>query len=118
MDNDEVGGCVLILYVRKVKLRQYHQLQRSFLSSQHKKTTTAETDSRIAQSSFHVDPETQAWRFGPAQMWYDSLGVSEDGSNLDYGFKLKVLYTYYTSHVLMYFRQLMGHQKMRVCPRH
>lgn len=31
-----------------------------------------------------------AWRFGPAQLWYDMLGVSEDGENFDYGFKAKV----------------------------
>ena len=29
------------------------------------------------------------WRSGPAALWYEMLGVNEDGSNLDYGFKLK-----------------------------
>lgn len=29
------------------------------------------------------------WRHGPAALWYEMLGVSEDGSNLDYGFKIK-----------------------------
>ena len=37
--------------------------------------------------------DTVAWRFGPAKIWYDQLGVNEDGSNLNYGLKLKeVLY--------------------------
>lgn len=29
------------------------------------------------------------WRHGPAALWYEMLGVNEDGSNLDYGFKVK-----------------------------
>ena len=29
------------------------------------------------------------WRNGPAALWYEMLGVNEDGTNLDYGFKLK-----------------------------
>ena len=36
------------------------------------------------------DPFTKEWRFGPAKVWYDSIGVSEDGQGFDYGFKLKV----------------------------
>ena len=40
--------------------------------------------------------DTVAWRFGPAKIWYDQLGVNEDGSNLNYGLKLKeVLYSAY-----------------------
>ncbi|XP_031550015.1 transcription initiation factor TFIID subunit 1-like isoform X2 [Actinia tenebrosa] len=30
-----------------------------------------------------------AWRYGPAALWYEMLGVNEDGSDLDYGFKVK-----------------------------
>uniref|UniRef100_A0A670KHK3 Bromo domain-containing protein n=1 Tax=Podarcis muralis TaxID=64176 RepID=A0A670KHK3_PODMU len=29
------------------------------------------------------------WRHGPAKLWYDMLGVPEDGSGFDYGFKMK-----------------------------
>ena len=29
------------------------------------------------------------WRNGPAALWYEMLGVNEDGTNLDYGFQLK-----------------------------
>ena len=29
------------------------------------------------------------WRYGPAQLWYDRLGVDETGENFNYGFKLK-----------------------------
>ena len=66
-------------------------LQKSFLTSQHAITgTDAESGSHTTQSSFQVDPETRAWRFGPAQMWYDALSLPEDGRGLDYGFKLKV----------------------------
>ncbi len=38
-----------------------------------------------------LDPETQEWRFGPAKVWYDMIGVPEDGRDFDYGFKLKVV---------------------------
>ena len=33
------------------------------------------------------------WRNGPAALWYEMLGVNEDGTNLDYGFKLKEVKT-------------------------
>ena len=36
------------------------------------------------------NPLTREWRYGPAKIWYDSLGVPEDGGGLDYGFKIKV----------------------------
>ncbi|ESP02189.1 hypothetical protein LOTGIDRAFT_212720 [Lottia gigantea] len=29
------------------------------------------------------------WRYGPAQYWYDKMGVDETGEGFDYGFKLK-----------------------------
>ena len=29
------------------------------------------------------------WRYGPAALWYDMLGVPENGQDFDYGFKLK-----------------------------
>lgn len=29
------------------------------------------------------------WRYGPAALWYDMLGVPETGEGFDYGFKLK-----------------------------
>ena len=40
---------------------------------------------------FHLhDPETSEWRFGPAKVWYDMMGVPEDGQGLSYGYKVKV----------------------------
>ncbi|XP_077971618.1 transcription initiation factor TFIID subunit 1-like [Styela clava] len=33
--------------------------------------------------------EIPAWRYGPAALWYDMLGISETGEGFDYGFKLK-----------------------------
>lgn len=29
------------------------------------------------------------WRAGPAKLWYDMLGIPENGDEFDYGFKLK-----------------------------
>lgn len=34
-------------------------------------------------------PKISDWRFGPAQLWYDMLGIDEAEEQLDYGFKLK-----------------------------
>lgn len=33
-------------------------------------------------------PKVADWRFGPAQMWYNMLGVPETGEGFNYGFKL------------------------------
>lgn len=29
------------------------------------------------------------WRDGPSKLWYDMMGVPENGEEFDYGFKLK-----------------------------
>lgn len=34
-------------------------------------------------------PKVADWRYGPAQVWYDMLEVSESGEGFNYGFKLK-----------------------------
>ena len=36
-----------------------------------------------------LSKEICQWRHGPAALWYEMLGVNEDGTNLDYGFKLE-----------------------------
>lgn len=36
-----------------------------------------------------IDMNVAPWRYGPAQYWYDNLGVSETGDGFDYGFKMK-----------------------------
>ena len=47
--------------------------------------------SRAGASGSDKDSKPRAadWRFGPAQLWYDMLGVSETGENFDYGFHMK-----------------------------
>lgn len=58
-------------------------------------TMMAPVESKFSQSCGDGDKETESrpkvaeWRYGPAQLWYDMLGVYEDGSNFSYGFKLK-----------------------------
>lgn len=55
----------------------------------------APVESKFSQTCGDGDKETESrpriaeWRFGPAQLWYDMLNISEDGSNFTYGFKLK-----------------------------
>lgn len=55
----------------------------------------APVESKFSQTCGDGDKETESrpkiaeWRYGPAQLWYDMLGVPEDGSNFNYGFKLK-----------------------------
>ncbi|XP_072532738.1 transcription initiation factor TFIID subunit 1 isoform X2 [Salminus brasiliensis] len=34
-------------------------------------------------------PKVAEWRYGPAQLWYDMLGVPEDGAGFHYGLKLR-----------------------------
>ncbi|XP_033834924.1 transcription initiation factor TFIID subunit 1 isoform X7 [Periophthalmus magnuspinnatus] len=58
-------------------------------------TMMAPVESKFSQACGDGDKETESrpkvaeWRYGPAQLWYDMLGVPEDGSNFNYGFKLK-----------------------------
>ncbi|KAM5126956.1 transcription initiation factor TFIID subunit 1-like, partial [Mantella aurantiaca] len=58
-------------------------------------TMMAPVECKLSQLSGDTDkvldmkPRVAEWRFGPAQLWYDMLGVSEDGSGFNYGFKLK-----------------------------
>uniref|UniRef100_A0A8C5QRV0 Transcription initiation factor TFIID subunit n=1 Tax=Leptobrachium leishanense TaxID=445787 RepID=A0A8C5QRV0_9ANUR len=58
-------------------------------------TMMAPVESKFSQSTGDMDnvadtkPKVAEWRYGPAQLWYDMLGVPEDGSGFDYGFKLK-----------------------------
>lgn len=58
-------------------------------------TMMAPVESKFSQTCGDGDKETESrpkvaeWRYGPAQLWYDMLGVSEDGSNFNYGFKLR-----------------------------
>lgn len=55
----------------------------------------APVESKFSQSTGDTDkvtdtkPRVAEWRYGPARLWYDMLGVPEDGSGLNYGFKLK-----------------------------
>lgn len=35
-----------------------------------------------------MGPKVADWRFGPAQIWYDILGVPETGDGFNYGFKI------------------------------
>ncbi|XP_055499648.1 transcription initiation factor TFIID subunit 1 isoform X1 [Leucoraja erinacea] len=58
-------------------------------------TMMAPVESKFSQSAGDTDnimdmrPKVAEWRYGPAQLWYDMLGVPEDGEGFDYGFKLK-----------------------------
>ncbi|KAM9788696.1 LOW QUALITY PROTEIN: transcription initiation factor TFIID subunit 1 [Neosynchiropus ocellatus] len=58
-------------------------------------TMLAPVESKFSQTCGDGDKEAESrprvaeWRYGPAQLWYDMLSVPEDGSNFNYGFKLK-----------------------------
>nr|XP_015206924.1 PREDICTED: transcription initiation factor TFIID subunit 1 isoform X2 [Lepisosteus oculatus] len=58
-------------------------------------TMMAPVESKFSQSAGDGDkvaetrPRVAEWRYGPAQLWYDMLGVPEDGAGFDYGFRLK-----------------------------
>ena len=42
-----------------------------------------------AERGRDAGPHVAEWRYGPAQLWYDMLGISESGDGFDYGFQLK-----------------------------
>ncbi|MEJ1281450.1 TATA-box binding protein associated factor 1 [Cricetulus griseus] len=58
-------------------------------------TMMAPMESKFSQSTGDADkvmdtkPRVAEWRYGPARLWYDMLGVPEDGSGFDYGFKMR-----------------------------
>uniref|UniRef100_A0A3Q1CES4 Transcription initiation factor TFIID subunit 1 n=1 Tax=Amphiprion ocellaris TaxID=80972 RepID=A0A3Q1CES4_AMPOC len=60
-------------------------------------TMMAPVESKFSQTCGDGDKEAESrpkvaeWRYGPAQLWYDMLGVPEDGSNFNYGFKGRTL---------------------------
>lgn len=41
-------------------------------------------------------PKVADWRYGPAQLWYDMLGVDDSGENFDYGFSSKEVSTLFS----------------------
>ncbi|CAD5206503.1 unnamed protein product [Bursaphelenchus okinawaensis] len=41
----------------------------------------------IKQKANEEEDEAPSWRFGPAQMWYDQMGIPEKPKKFDYGFK-------------------------------
>ncbi|KAL4230237.1 Transcription initiation factor TFIID subunit 1 [Mactra antiquata] len=47
------------------------------------------SEKRAEGSEKDGDLNVAPWRYGPAQYWYDLLGVNETGDGFDYGFKLK-----------------------------
>ncbi len=48
-----------------------------------------DTDANANDNNEDIKPEIAEWRYGPAQLWYDMLGVDDTGKDFDYGFKLK-----------------------------
>ncbi|XP_054610568.1 transcription initiation factor TFIID subunit 1 isoform X2 [Dunckerocampus dactyliophorus] len=58
-------------------------------------TMMAPVEAKLSQTCGDGDKEAESrpkvaeWRYGPAQLWYDMIGVPEDGSNFNYGLKLK-----------------------------
>ena len=48
------------------------------------------TNKQDKNSDTEQKVEVPSWRFGPAQYWYDLMGIDETGENFSYGFKLKV----------------------------
>ena len=52
------------------------------------------TKNKQSQQINEEDEESAPpWRFGPAQIWYDRLGVPSNPSNFDYGMKKGKMFT-------------------------
>ncbi|KAI5133361.1 Transcription Initiation Factor Tfiid Subunit 1-Like [Manis pentadactyla] len=58
-------------------------------------TMMAPVESEFSQSTGDIDkvtdikPRVPEWRYRPARLWHDMLGVPQDGSGFDYGIKLR-----------------------------
>ncbi|XP_061189439.1 transcription initiation factor TFIID subunit 1-like isoform X1 [Saccostrea echinata] len=52
---------------------------------EHKSVTGTTSKGKEESGGIKIAP----WRYGPAQYWYDLLGVDESGEDFDYGFKMK-----------------------------
>ena len=46
-------------------------------------------EDKEGDSSQDYQPEVAEWRYGPAQYWYDMLGVDSSGEGFNYGYKPK-----------------------------
>lgn len=88
----ESGDEVLVLgYLKGSVLPSAFTFQEKFLSGGGKEVRPSTLQSATSKSNqYSGDPLTRQWRFGPARVWYDAIGVPEDGQTLDYGFQLKV----------------------------
>ena len=42
-----------------------------------------------SNENIEMESKVADWRYGPAQLWYDMLGVDDTGKGFDYGFKKK-----------------------------
>jgi len=52
------------------------------------------TKNKQSQQINEEDEESAPpWRFGPAQIWYDRLGVPSNPANFDYGMKKGKIFT-------------------------
>ena len=49
----------------------------------------ATNDSGEGEKTNTKKPEIAEWRYGPAQLWYDMLGVDDAGEDFDYGLRCK-----------------------------
>ncbi|GFS23995.1 transcription initiation factor TFIID subunit 1 [Elysia marginata] len=48
-----------------------------------------ESEGQSQENEQDLNMGVAPWRYGPAQYWYDSMGVDETGRNFSYNFKLK-----------------------------
>uniref|UniRef100_A0A7N5ZVY0 Transcription initiation factor TFIID subunit n=1 Tax=Anabas testudineus TaxID=64144 RepID=A0A7N5ZVY0_ANATE len=75
-------------------------------------TMMAPVESKFSQACGDGDKEAESrpkvaeWRYGPAQLWYDMLGVPEDGSSFNYGFKSRKLRTALENELFLMVTQL------------
>ncbi len=52
-------------------------------------TVGGDKDKKDGDLSKENKPKVAEWRYGPAQLWYDMLGLDDTAEDFDYGFKLK-----------------------------
>ena len=85
-ENIDNLSSIKLNFGRKARAEELAQDDEALLLS----ATMLRSDSGIgAEHGRDAGPRVAEWRYGPAQLWYDMLGISESGDGFDYGFRLK-----------------------------
>ncbi|XP_060584432.1 transcription initiation factor TFIID subunit 1-like isoform X2 [Ruditapes philippinarum] len=95
-DDDEDDDYVAQLFNTKIKLNMGRPALPEELAPSDEELlkmkesgSVSKSDKKSEGGTKEGDIDVAPWRYGPAQYWYDMLGINETGEGFDYGFKVK-----------------------------